>query len=119
MPKAKFASVDDYLAAQPEEPRRVLELVRSVVRKAVPGVEETISYGFPAFKLNGRVLLHLAAWKRHYSLYPANERVVTAFGQELDPYLVERSTLRFSFSQAVPAELIGRVAKFRAKEASR
>jgi uncharacterized protein YdhG (YjbR/CyaY superfamily) len=119
VPEAKFTSVDDYVAAQSEDARRVLERVRSVVRKAVPGVEEAISYGFPAFRLDGRVLLHLAAWKRHYSLYPANERVVAAFGEELDPYLVERSTLRFPFSQAVPAELIGRIAKFRAKEASR
>jgi uncharacterized protein YdhG (YjbR/CyaY superfamily) len=119
VPKPKFASVDDYVAAQRYDARSVLECVRTAVRKAVPGVEEAISYGFPAFKLDGRVLLHLAAWKRHYSLYPANERVVAAFGEELDPYLAERSTLRFAFSQAVPAELIGRIAKFRAKEASR
>src|SRR5579859_3319304 len=51
MARTDFKSVDDYIAAQPEPVRRVLELVRSTVRKALPGAEEVISYQIPAYKL--------------------------------------------------------------------
>ncbi|HET6276614.1 MAG TPA: hypothetical protein VFE16_11855 [Candidatus Cybelea sp.] len=53
---------------------------------------------------------------RHYSIYPANTRVREAFKDELGPYIVEKSTLRFSLEQPVPVELIERIAQFRADE---
>jgi len=114
--RAVAKSVDEYIAALPEATRAVLERVRRIVGRAVPAAEETISYGIPTYKLHGRVVLHLAAWKRHYSLYPANARVLAAFGDELTPYLVEKSTLRFALAEPVPAKLIERIATFRAKE---
>jgi uncharacterized protein YdhG (YjbR/CyaY superfamily) len=61
-------------------------------------------------------VLHFAGWKRHYSLYPAGRRLVEAFQDELAPYEVNKGTIRFPLSQPVPVKLIGRMAKFRAKE---
>ena len=60
--------------------------------------------------------LYFAGWKQHYSLYPANGRVLAAFKDELAPYEVNKSTIRFPLSLPVPGRLIGRIAKFRAKE---
>lgn len=111
-------SVDEYIALQPEAVRGQLECVRSAIRKAVPGTEETISYRMPAFKLRGAPLLYFAGWKRHYSLYPATGPLVEAFKEELAGYEVEKGTIRFPLSQPVPAGLIRRIAKFRAKEVS-
>jgi len=51
-----------------------------------------------------------------YSLYPVTERVVAAFKDELAPYEISKGTIRFPLSQPVPVRLIGRIAKFRAKE---
>jgi uncharacterized protein YdhG (YjbR/CyaY superfamily) len=53
---------------------------------------------------------------RPYSLYPASDRAVSAFKDDLLPYEVSRSTIRFPFSDRVPVKLIERIAKFRAKE---
>jgi uncharacterized protein YdhG (YjbR/CyaY superfamily) len=114
--KSVFESVDDYIASQPEAVRSVLERVRSTIRKAVPGVDEVISYGMPTYKLRGAPVLHFAGWKRHYSLYPANGRVVAAFEADLAPYEISKGTIRFPLSEPVPARLIARIAKFRAKE---
>jgi uncharacterized protein YdhG (YjbR/CyaY superfamily) len=61
-------------------------------------------------------VLYFAGWKQHYSLYPATERVIAAFKDELAPYEVNKATIRFPLSQSVPVKLIGRIAKFRAKE---
>jgi uncharacterized protein YdhG (YjbR/CyaY superfamily) len=111
-------TVDEYLAAQADEARSILEQVRRAIRKAVPEAEETISYKMPTYKLDGQRLLFFAGWKQHFSLYPAGDRLVTEFRDELAPYKVEKSTVRFPLARPVPFKLIERIAKFRAKEIS-
>ncbi|HVT15277.1 MAG TPA: DUF1801 domain-containing protein [Thermoanaerobaculia bacterium] len=114
--KNDFKSVDEYIASQPEAVQGILGRVRSAIRKAVPRAEEVISYKIPAYKLHGCVVLYFAGWKQHYSLYPATQRVVAAFKDELSSYEVSKGTIRFPLNQPVPVKLIGRIAKFRAKE---
>lgn len=116
MAKVDFASVDAYIAAQPEEARNTLVGVRSAIRKGAPDAEESISYKIPAYKVNGRVLLYFAGWKRHYSLYPADVALVAEFQDELASYEVEKGTIRFPLGQPVPAKLIERMARFRARD---
>ena len=114
--KIGFASVDEYIAAQPEAARSVLKRVRSAIRKGAPAAEETISYQIPAYKMPGGRVLYFAGWKRHYSLYPVTARLLAAFKKELAAYEVEKGTIRFPLSGAVPVKLIERIAKFRATE---
>lgn len=109
-------TVDQYIAAQPKPTQAVLSRVRQTVREALPEAEEVISYKIPAYRLRGGIVLYVAGWKRHYSLYPVGPRLAAAFGKELAPYLVGKGTVRFSLSEAVPIKLIERIAKFRAKE---
>jgi uncharacterized protein YdhG (YjbR/CyaY superfamily) len=116
MAKTNYRSVDEYIALRPEAMQPILERVRSIIRKALPGVEEAISYQIPAFKLNGKVVLYLAGWKEHYSLYPAIGGLQTQFKDELARYDVSKGTIRFPLTRPVPATLIKRIAKFRAKE---
>jgi uncharacterized protein YdhG (YjbR/CyaY superfamily) len=118
MTKTDFKSVDEYIATHPEGARAILQRVRSTIRRAVPGAEEVISYQIPAYKLHGGPVLYFAGWKQHYSLYPATDRVVEAFRDELAPYEVKKRTIRFPLSQPVPAKLIAGIAKCRAKEAA-
>jgi uncharacterized protein YdhG (YjbR/CyaY superfamily) len=109
-------NVATYIAGFPAPVRRVLKRVRSLLRKAIPAAEETISYQIPAYKLDGRPVLYFAAWSEHYSLYPSNARLVAAFKDELSRYELAKGTIRFPLSEPVPAKLIERLAKFRAKE---
>ena len=111
-----FKTVDRYIAAQPKPAQVVLSRVRQTIREALPEAEEVISYKIPAYKLQGGIVLYVAGWKRHFSLYPVGPRLATAFGSELAPYLVGKGTARFSLSDPVPIKLIERIAKFRAKE---
>jgi uncharacterized protein YdhG (YjbR/CyaY superfamily) len=113
-----FDSVDEYIASHPEPVRELLNRVRSTIRKAIPRAEESISYKIPTYKLNGRVVLYFAAWKEHYSLYPANAALVAAFEKELAPYERSKGTIRFPLTGRMPVRLIERIAKFRAKEAA-
>jgi uncharacterized protein YdhG (YjbR/CyaY superfamily) len=91
MTKTDFKNVDEYIAVQPEAGQAVLGTVRSAIRKALPKAEEVISYKMPAYKLHGRVVLYFAGWKQHYSLYPAGDRLVAAFKDELTPYKISKA----------------------------
>ena len=116
--KRDIQSVDEYIASQPEAARRVLKLVRTAIRKAVPKAEESISYKIPTYKLHGERLLYFAGWKQHYSLYPATKRMAAALKDDLKQFEVVKSTVRFSLAEPVPVEMIAKMAKFRAKEVS-
>jgi uncharacterized protein YdhG (YjbR/CyaY superfamily) len=116
--KTDFKSVDEYIASQPEAVQGVLKRVRGIIRKAVPGAEESISYQIPTYKLRGERVIYFAGWKQHYSLYPATGPLVTAFKDKLAPYELSKGTIRFPLSLPVPVKLIERIAKFRAKEAA-
>jgi uncharacterized protein YdhG (YjbR/CyaY superfamily) len=117
MGKANFTDVDEYISSQPETAQVALQLVRRTLRKALPGAQEVISYKIPAYRLNGGIVLYFAGWKQHYSLYPAGERMATAFKDQLASYKVSKGTIRFPLSEPVPVKLIERIAKFRAEEA--
>ena len=116
--KTDIKSVDEYIASQPDGAQSALNRVRSTIRKAVPQAEETISYKMPTYRLHGERILFFAGWKRHYSLYPATKRIVATFKQELRPYEISKGTIRFPLSEPIPAKLIERIVKFRAKEVS-
>ncbi len=116
MAKSDVASVDEYIASQPEETQRALKRVRSTIRKAVPAAEEVISYKIPAYKLHGHIVVFFGGWTRHYSLYPASGHVVAAFKEELTPYEIRKGTIRFPLTKPVPVKLIERIVKFRATE---
>lgn len=110
-------TIDEYIAGFPPAVQRVLERVRTAIRKAVPGADEVISYAIPAYRLHGRIAIYFAGWKQHYSLYPTTARLVAAFKDDLAPYEVNnKGTIRFPLSQPVPVRLIAGIAKFRAKE---
>jgi uncharacterized protein YdhG (YjbR/CyaY superfamily) len=116
MSKKTFASVDEYIAAQAGAVQRVLRRVRNAIRQAIPRADETISYGIPTYKLDGRAVIYFAGWSEHYSIYPTTSRLSEALGDELAPYEAGKGTLRFPLADPVPVRLIARIAKLRAQE---
>ena len=109
-------SVEDYLAALPEGQRSTLEMLRKTIRTAAPEATETISYQMPTFKLRGRVLVYYAAFKDHFSLFPASEAVMEALGDELKPYFSGKGTLRFTQDKPIPVALVKKIVKARIEE---
>src|SRR5262245_20699493 len=116
MAKTNFKTINEYIASKPREVQSLLKQLRDAIRKAVPEAEELISYQIPGFKLNGVPLVYFAAWKQHFSLYPANDALVAFFKKELSGYERSKGTIRFPFAEPVPLQLIERIAKFRVKQ---
>jgi uncharacterized protein YdhG (YjbR/CyaY superfamily) len=116
----KSREVDAYIAAFPAATRRILERVRTTIRKTVPDAVEVISYKIPAYKLHGKALMYFAGWERHYAIYPVGVRAVAAaFESELARYELGKGTIRFPLDEPVPVKLIERIAAFRAAELRR
>jgi uncharacterized protein YdhG (YjbR/CyaY superfamily) len=118
MAKTDFKSVVEYIRAQPRERQATLRRVRQVLQKAVPKADEGISYQIPAYKLEGKAVIYFAAWKEHYALYPISQSLYLHFKGELARHDVRKATIRIPWDRPVPAGLITRIARFRAKEAS-
>jgi uncharacterized protein YdeI (YjbR/CyaY-like superfamily) len=60
--------IDEYIAKKAPFARPILEKIRERVHAAVPEAEEAIKWGAPAFTLNGKILIVMAAFKAHAAL---------------------------------------------------
>jgi len=109
-------TVEAYLAALPDDQRHALEKLRDTIRATLPDATEHVSYQMPAFKADGRFVVWYAAFKDHYSLYPASEGVRATLGKDIDTYLSGRGTIRFEYDQRLPSTLVKRIVKTRLKE---
>ena len=109
-------SVEDYLAALPDDQRAALEKLRKTIRAAAPQATEKISYAMPAFEQDGRFLVSYAAFKDHCSLYPASSAVREALGDDLEPYFSGKGTLRFRADEPIPATLVKKIVRVRLEE---
>ena len=108
-------NIDEYIAGFPTDVQEILEKIRTTIKKAAPGAEETISYQIPTFTLKGKYLVYFAAYKKHIGLYPA-PRGVEKFKKELSLYEGGKGTVRFPLDKPIPFGLIKRIVKFRVKE---
>jgi uncharacterized protein YdhG (YjbR/CyaY superfamily) len=109
-------SVDDYLAALPADRRAAIRELRETIRAAAPEATETIAYQMPAFRTNGQFLVSYAAYKAHYSLFPASGAVIEALGDEVAPYLAGKGTIRFPANQAIPLATVTKIVRIRLAE---
>ena len=111
------ATIDEYLAALPLGQRATVEDLRRTIRAAAPEATETIAYQMPALRSHGgQFLVSYAAYKNHYSLFPASGAVIDALGDELQPYLAGKGTIQFRADQPIPTGLVTRIVKVRLAE---
>ena len=73
--------IDSYLAALEEPKRTTLEALRQSILGVVPDAEQSISYGMPTFKVDGKVVAGFAAFKGHLSYLP-HQRFSTPHPQQ-------------------------------------
>ena len=104
----RFATVDEYIDALPDDVRPLMEGVRRSIHTVVPDVGEKISYQMPTFTLDGKPLVHVAAWKKHIGLYPLPE-LTGALAAEVAPYRGAKDAMHLPLREPVPYELVGRV----------
>lgn len=110
----KPTDTDEYLAGFPKEIRILLAQIRATIKKAAPKAEEIISYGMPAYNLNG-MLVYFAGYKNHIGFYavPSGHE---AFKKELSVYKNGKGSVQFPLDKPLPLGLIANIVKFRVAE---
>jgi uncharacterized protein YdhG (YjbR/CyaY superfamily) len=108
-------TIDGYIRTFPEEIQKILEQLRMTIRNAVPEAEESISYGMPAFKINGKPLVYFAAFKNHIGFY-ALPTGHSEFADELSKYKHGKGSVQFPLDRPLPLDLIERITRFRVRE---
>jgi len=109
-----FRTIDEYIVTFPRNVQVILKELRRTIRDSAPEAEEAITYGMPAFKLNGN-LVFFAAFKNHIGFYPTPS-AIEAFKEELSDYEVSKGTIRFPMNRPVPLDLVRRIVAYRVKE---
>lgn len=106
--------VDAYLKGLPAQQRAALSMLRAQIKAAAPMAQESISYGMPAYKVNGRPLLYFAAAKAHCGLYGARSAAEeTTLAHKLKGFKQSKGTIQFTPDKPIPAALVTQIVKAR------
>ena len=108
--------VDGYLAALDEPKRGTLERLRETILEIVPDAEQCISYGMPAFKVEGKVGAGFAAFKNHLSYFPHSGSVLPELSDDLAEYSTSKGTLRFPIDSSLPKALVQQLVAVRRRQ---
>jgi len=112
---AKPQTINEYLAPLSREKRAALQRLRKAIKAASPRAEECISYGLPAFRLDGKMLVWFGAGANHCALYPGAFPIAT-LKTELRAYKTSKGTIRFPVDTPPPASLVRKLVKARIAE---
>ncbi len=112
-----YKNINEYITDLPKDFLLKLKEIRFIVKKLVPNGEETISYGMPTIKLNGKNFIHFASMKGHLGFYPTPSGV-KVFESQLKKLGIgySKGCIRFSYDKPLPVSLITRIITFRLKE---
>jgi len=114
--KQKLKTIDNYLAGVTPDQRAALQKLRETIHTVTPKAEECISYGIPAFRLNGRSLVFFGAWANHCSFYPGSSTTLKKFREDLKSFKITKGTIRFSPDNPLPLALVKKLVKARIAE---
>lgn len=109
--------IDLYLSGVDEPKRSTLEEMRRRILEVVSEAEQGISYSVPAFKVQGRTIAGLAAFKNHLSYLPHSGSVLPALAAETRGYAQTKSALHFPVDTPLPRPLIKKLLNLRLSEA--
>jgi len=108
-------TVDEYLAGLAPEQRATLETLRGTIRAALPKAVEAISYGVPAFKLDGRAVVGFSAHKAHCDLITFGY-IPEAVTADLAGYEFGKGSIKFPIGKPPPASLVKKIIKAKLAE---
>jgi uncharacterized protein YdhG (YjbR/CyaY superfamily) len=109
--------IDQYLDGLEEPKRGTLGRLRQTILDIVPGADQGISYGLPAFKVRGKTIAGFAAFKNHLSYLPHSGSVFPELKDELRGYSFSTGALRFGIDEPLPVPLVEKLIAVRLRQA--
>lgn len=114
---ADVQTVDEYIASFPSNVQERLRQIRSTIKEHAPEAQESIAYGMPAYKLQGKPLVYFAGYEHHVGFY-ATPTGHAQFAEQLAKYKQGKGSVQFPLSEPLPLKLIEDIVKFRVQENS-
>lgn len=108
-----MSAIDDYLKSVTTLQGVELQKIRKIIKQIIPEINESISYGVPAFKYKNKPVIYFAAYKNHMSLYPASDEMIEEVGDSLDKFRTSKGTFRFTEKNPIPEATIKKIVKYR------
>ena len=108
--------IDRYLSTLDEPKRTTLAVLRQSILEVVPEAEQCISYGMPAFKVQGKVVAGFAAFNKHLSYLPHSGSVLPALGDDLVRYETTKGSLHFAIDRPLPKRLVRKLITTRMRQ---
>ena len=111
--------ITNYLDALEEPKRATLQKLRETILEVIPKAEEGLSYGLPAFRLQGKVVAGFAAFKNHLSYMPHSGSVFPELKDDVASYSTSKGVLQFSIDECLPKDLVQKLIDVRISQALR
>jgi uncharacterized protein YdhG (YjbR/CyaY superfamily) len=108
--------IDKFLASVEEPKKSTLEEVRRRILEIVPDAEQGITYGMPAFFLNGKCFACIAPFKNHLNYSPYSSNVFKALEADLTNYKYSKGSMQFPIDKPLPKTLLKKLIKVRLNE---
>lgn len=87
--------------------------MRAKILKVVPHAEEVISYGMPAFKVDGEVVAGIMAAKSHVGYYPFSGSTLGQLKKELSTFSTTKSAIHVPIDKPLSLSLIRKLIRAR------
>ena len=99
--KTDNKSVDEYIITFSADIQSLLKNIRLIIKEKAPDAVESIAYGMPAYKTNGKPLVYFAGFKNHIGFY-ATPTGHTEFAKELSKYKQGKGSVQFPLDRPYP-----------------
>ncbi len=109
--------IDRYIEGVEEPKRGTLEEMRRRILEVIPDAEQCLSYAMPAFKVQGKTVAGLAAFKNHLSYLPHSGSVLAVLADETRGYPQTGGSLHFPVDTPLPRRLVKKLLTTRMSQA--
>ena len=109
-------AIDKHLRMFSGAQLETLQHLRETILSVVPQAQETMSYGMPAYEIDGKVVAGFEGFKKHCSYFPHSGSVL----EELDAFPewceLSKGTLKFPIGKKLPKTLVRKLISVRRRQ---
>ena len=99
--------------AAPKQHRQTMLEMRNRILEIVPEAEEVISYGMPAFKVDGDIVAGLLDNRNHVGYYPFSGSVLHQYPEELAKFSKSKAALHVPIDKPLTKTLLKKLIRAR------
>lgn len=108
--------LSEYYPSATDADLQAIEKLWQHVLTIEPGLEEGLSYGLPALKLDSRPLVGFGIQADHMSLYPFSPKIITRLHDEFKSFKTTKGAIQFTADTPIPLETVEAIIDLRKVE---